>query len=100
MLSITILGNAHRLDQVDILMNGDDAQRERLLGAGESGQDAASISIVPESGAMHPGYDLGERGFAGAVLTNETVSPARNHGEIHAAKRSHGCESCASARGN
>ena len=80
-----ILGHAHRLNEIDVLMHGDDALLQGLLGAGEPHRPAVELDRSPIR-RVHAGDDLGERRFAGAVLTDEAANATRRDREIDAAK--------------
>ena len=53
-----ILGHRHRLDEVDVLMHGDDALRQRLRRRRRTRTGRPSSSIVPASGACTPAMIL------------------------------------------
>ena len=78
-------------DQVDVLVDGDDAARQRIVGAAQA-QRLAVQRQGAGIGRVEPGQHLGQGRLAGPVLADQAVHAAGAHREVDAPQRLHAGE--------
>ena len=83
-----VLGHGLGRDQVDVLVDGDDAARQRIVGAAQA-QGLAVQHQRAGVGRVEPGQHLGQGRLAGPILADEAMNLAGAHHEIDAPQRLH-----------
>ena len=72
-----VLGDRQRRNQAQLLRNGDDAGRDRVMRAGEAARAAVDRDLAAIR-PMHAAEDAHQRRLAGAVLADQRVDLARH----------------------